>query len=205
MILLIDNYDSFVYNLARYLEELGEETVVFRNRSIDIDGIRALAPKAIVLSPGPCDPARAGITVEVVRKLGGEIPMLGVCLGHQAIAAAYGGDVVRGEPVHGQSAEVHHEGRGIFSDIPSPFVAGRYHSLVVSRRSLPEELEVTATLEDGTIMALRHRTFPVVGIQFHPESVLTEHGHKLLSNFLEHEAHRQPRDLLEHLPASEEP
>ena len=187
MILLIDNYDSFVYNLARYFEEIGRETEVVRNDAIDLEGIRGMSPEAIVISPGPCDPARAGISLSVLRDLGPEIPMLGVCLGHQALGAAYGGAVVRGEPVHGRAAEVHHDGRGIFRGIPSPFLAGRYHSLVVSPDALPECLEVAARLRDGTIMALRHRELPLVGVQFHPESVLTEHGHELLRNFLSDE------------------
>jgi anthranilate synthase/aminodeoxychorismate synthase-like glutamine amidotransferase len=187
LILLIDNYDSFVYNLARYLEEIGRKAVVVRNDAIDIAGIRRMSPAAIVISPGPCDPPRAGISLRVLRELGGEIPMLGVCLGHQALGEAYGGTVVRGEPVHGRAADVHHDGRGIFRGIPSPFRAGRYHSLVVSPEGLPASIEVAARLEDGTIMALRHREFPLVGVQFHPESVLTEHGHALLRNFLEEE------------------
>jgi anthranilate synthase/aminodeoxychorismate synthase-like glutamine amidotransferase len=190
MILLLDNFDSFVYNLARYLEELGRETRVVRNDAIDVAGVRKLRPEAIVISPGPCDPPRAGVSLAVVRELGSEIPILGVCLGHQAIGAAYGGRVERGEPVHGRSSPVHHDGRGVFHGLPSPLRAGRYHSLVVAREGLPPELEVTATLDDGTIMALRHRRFPVAGIQFHPESVLTEHGHELLENFLRHEAQR---------------
>jgi anthranilate synthase/aminodeoxychorismate synthase-like glutamine amidotransferase len=192
MIVLIDNYDSFVYNLARYLEELGRETLVFRNDAIGVPAIRALRPEAIVLSPGPCDPGKAGICMDLVRELAGEVPILGVCLGHQVIGAALGGDVVRGNPVHGRAGTVYHDGLGVFHGIPSPFRAGRYHSLVVSPRGLPETLKIAAQLEDGTIMALRHRELPVVGIQFHPESVLTEHGHALLLNFLEKE-HRLPR------------
>lgn len=205
MILLIDNYDSFVYNLARYLEELGRKTVVFRNNAIDIDGIRTLEPEAIVLSPGPCDPGKAGISLQVVKELSGDFPILGVCLGHQAIGAAFGGSVVRGEPVHGRASLVHHDGRGIFHQIPSPFRAGRYHSLVVSPRGLPEALEIAGWLEDGTIMALRHRELPVVGIQCHPESVLTEHGHALLINFLEREkrpARARPSSLVVSTPRS---
>ncbi len=196
MLLLIDNFDSFVYNLARYLEELGRETRVVRNDAIDVQGIRALAPEAIVLSPGPCDPPKAGVSLQVVRDIGGEIPILGVCLGHQVIGAAHGGEVIRGKPVHGRAARIHHDGRGIFQGIPSPFLAARYHSLVVSEHGLPDSLEVTARLEDGTIMALRHRELPMVGVQFHPESVLTEHGHRLLENFLEHETKRTSRERL---------
>jgi anthranilate synthase/aminodeoxychorismate synthase-like glutamine amidotransferase len=196
MLLLIDNFDSFVYNLARYFEELGRETVVVRNDAIDLNGIRALAPEAIILSPGPCDPPRAGISLHVVRELGAEIPLLGVCLGHQVIGAACGGEVIRGMPVHGRASRIHHDGKGIFDGIPSPFLAARYHSLIVSERALPETVEVAARLDDGTIMALRHRELPVVGVQFHPESVLTEHSHRLLANFLEHEATRKPRSRL---------
>lgn len=188
MILLIDNFDSFVYNLARYLEELGHETLVARNDSLGVEDVRALRPGAIVISPGPCDPPSAGVSMDLVRELGGEVPILGVCLGHQAIGAALGARVVRGEPVHGRTSPVHHDGRGIFQGIPSPFVAARYHSLVVAPDGLPPVLEVTARLEDGTIMGLRRRGQPVVGIQFHPESVLTERGHQLLENFLRLEA-----------------
>lgn len=190
MLLLIDNFDSFVYNLARYFEEIGRETLVVRNDAIGIERIRALAPEAIVISPGPCDPPRAGISIEVVRELGAEIPILGVCLGHQAIGAALGASVVRGDPVHGRTGTVHHDETGIFHGIPNPFRAARYHSLVVSPAGLPPSLEVAAWLEDGTIMALRHREFPILGVQFHPESVLTQHGHRLLANFLEREAKR---------------
>lgn len=185
MLLLIDNYDSFVYNLARYLEELGHETAVVRNDAMDLHAIAAMAPEAIVLSPGPCDPSRAGICLAVVRELGAMIPILGVCLGHQVIGEAYGGRVVRGNPVHGQTSTIRHRGEGIFHGLPNPFEAARYHSLVVSAAELPASLEVTAELEDGTIMALRHRVHPVVGVQFHPESILTEHGHALLQNFLD--------------------
>ena len=184
MILLIDNYDSFVYNLARYLEELGRQTRVYRNDATTIDDIRRLAPEAIVLSPGPCDPDRAGISLEVVRELAGEVPILGVCLGHQTIGAAFGGEIVRGKPVHGRASRIIHDGDGIFRGLPNPFRVARYHSLVISPKELPEELEVSATTEDGVIMAVRHRAHAIDGIQFHPESVLTEHGHRLLANFL---------------------
>jgi len=187
MLLLIDNFDSFVYNLSRYCQELGQETMVVRSNAITVEAIRALAPEAIIISPGPCAPPQAGISLEVVRRLGADIPILGVCLGHQVIGAACGGLVLRGEPVHGRASSIHHDGRGVFAGIPSPFTAARYHSLVVSPRGLPPCLEVAATLEDGTIMALRHRKFPVAGVQFHPESVLTEHGHRLLGNFLARE------------------
>jgi len=184
MLLLIDNFDSFVYNLARYFEELGRETLVVRNDAIDVDRIRVLRPEAIVISPGPCDPEKAGVSITVVRELGPDVPILGVCLGHQAIGAAYGGRVVRGEPVHGRASPIYHDGLGVFDGVPSPFEAARYHSLVVAEDGLPGELAVTARLEDGTIMGLRHRTHPVVGLQFHPESILTDHGHRLLANFL---------------------
>jgi anthranilate synthase/aminodeoxychorismate synthase-like glutamine amidotransferase len=186
MILLIDNFDSFVYNLARYLEELGRETLVVRNDAIAVREVRALAPEAIVISPGPCDPEQAGISVEILRELP-HIPTLGVCLGHQALGAAYGAAVVRGTPVHGRASPIHHDGSGIFAGLPSPFRAARYHSLIVAQERLPAALEVAARLADGTIMALRHRDHPQVGIQFHPESVLTEHGHRLLANFLARE------------------
>ncbi|MCZ6792438.1 MAG: aminodeoxychorismate/anthranilate synthase component II [Planctomycetota bacterium] len=185
MILLIDNYDSFVYNLARYLEELGQRTRVVRNDAIGLDEIRDLAPAAIVLSPGPCDPAKAGISLDVVRKLPDSMPILGVCLGHQSIAAALGARVVRGRPVHGRASRIFHDGAGVFRGLPSPFRAARYHSLVVSPDGLPDELVISATSEDGTVMAIRHRSRPLEGIQFHPESVLTDHGHRLLTNFLE--------------------
>jgi anthranilate synthase/aminodeoxychorismate synthase-like glutamine amidotransferase len=185
MILLIDNYDSFVFNLARYFQRLGQSTHVVRNDAIDVAAIRALQPQAIVLSPGPCAPQQAGCSLDVVRRLHTEVPMLGVCLGHQAIAAALGGEVVRGaEPVHGSSSEVYHDGRGIFQGLPSPMNACRYHSLVVREASLPASLEVSARTIDGVVMALRHRVLPVVGVQFHPESILTEYGYELLTGFL---------------------
>ena len=186
MLLIIDNYDSFVFNLARYAQEIGYETKVVRNDAIGVEQIRALAPEAIILSPGPCDPERAGICLDVVRKLGSTVPILGVCLGHQVIAAAYGARIVRGEPVHGRTSWVHHDRCGIFAGLPTPFEAARYHSLVVSPPSVPDSLEVTAVLADGTIMTLRHRQHRVVGVQFHPESVLTRQGHQLLANFLTH-------------------
>jgi anthranilate synthase/aminodeoxychorismate synthase-like glutamine amidotransferase len=185
MILLLDNYDSFVYNLARYFDELGCGTRVVRNSAVGIEEIRALRPQALVISPGPYDPPKAGISLEAVQQLAGEIPILGICLGHQVIAAAFGAQVVRGTPVHGQAEAVYHDGRGIFRNIPSPFQAGRYHSLVVSPQDWPETLEVAAWTRQGTVMALRHRELPVTGAQFHPESVLTEYGHTLIRNFLE--------------------
>lgn len=185
MILLIDNYDSFVHNLARYFQRLGHETRVVRNDAIDVPGVRALRPAAVVLSPGPCAPERAGCSLDLVRALHTELPMLGVCLGHQAIAAALGGRVVRArEPVHGRASEVFHEGQGIFAGLPHPLRACRYHSLVVEEPTLPEDLEVTARTADGVVMALAHREFPVVGVQFHPESILTESGYELLAAFL---------------------
>ena len=185
MILLIDNYDSFVYNLARYFERLGHSTRVVRNTAIDPEEAESLEPAAIVLSPGPCTPERAGCTLELVRRLYTRVPLLGICLGHQTIAAALGGRVVRAkEPVHGRTSPVHHQGRGVFAGLPNPLVGCRYHSLVVDEASLPDCLEVTARTDDGTVMAIQHRTLPVVGLQFHPESILTEHGYRLLAAFL---------------------
>jgi anthranilate synthase/aminodeoxychorismate synthase-like glutamine amidotransferase len=186
MILLIDNYDSFVFNLARYLQRLGQTTRVVRNDALDVAEIVRLAPRAIVLSPGPCAPRQAGCSLEVVRRLHARLPILGVCLGHQAIGEALGGRVVRArEVVHGRSSHVFHNGRGVFAGLPNPFEAGRYHSLVVEEASLPDCLEVTARTADGVVMALQHGRFPVVGVQFHPESILTRHGLPLLANFLE--------------------
>lgn len=190
MILLLDNYDSFVHNLARYVRELGGQPVVRRNDSVTLDEIQELAPTHLIISPGPCTPGEAGVSVEAVRRFGATIPTLGVCLGHQCIGAAYGGRVVRaGRPMHGKTSRISHEGAGIFRGLPNPFVATRYHSLVLERSSFPAELAVTASSEDGEIMAIRHREHPVVGTQFHPESVLTEHGHALLRHFLEGDMH----------------
>ena len=184
-VLLIDNYDSFVYNLARYLAELGCEPVVVRNDVRSVAELAALEVVAIVISPGPKAPADAGVSLDVIRTLGDRIPMLGVCLGHQAIAEAYGGRVVRApEPRHGETSPVHHDGTGLFAGIPSPFLATRYHSLVAERGSLPSELTVSAWTADGLVMGLAHPQHPVYGVQFHPESILTEHGHQLLGNFL---------------------
>lgn len=184
-ILLLDNYDSFTYNLYQYLSELGATVTVHRNDEIEVDEIRDLQPDKIVISPGPCTPAEAGISLPLIRELGVEIPILGVCLGHQAIGAAFGGRVLRApEPVHGKLSAIHHQGAGVFAGLPSPFAATRYHSLIVERASLPEALEVTAETDDGLIMGLRHRTLPIEGIQFHPESYTTEHGKELLRNFL---------------------
>lgn len=184
-ILVIDNYDSFVYNLVQALGELGAEPVVHRNDAIDIDGIRRAGPDGILISPGPGRPEDAGISLAVVAELAGEVPILGVCLGHQSIGEVYGGDVVTAPTLmHGKTSAVHHTGVGIFAGLPDPFIATRYHSLVVEPSTLPDVLEVTATTEDGVIMGLRHRELPVEGVQFHPESILTPHGPSLLSNFL---------------------
>ena len=187
MILVIDNYDSFTYNLVQYLGELGAEIVVRRNDAVSVEEIGTLAPSGIVLSPGPCAPAQAGVTVDVIRAWGSRIPTLGVCLGHQAIGEAYGGKVVRAvKAVHGKTSRITHDGTGLFVGLPSPLEVGRYHSLVVERASLPDSLEVVATATDDPceIHALRHVTHPVWGVQFHPESVLTPNGKQLLRNFL---------------------
>jgi anthranilate synthase/aminodeoxychorismate synthase-like glutamine amidotransferase len=185
-ILLVDNYDSFVYNLVQELGELGAEPVVHRNDAIDVEGIRLLNPDAIVISPGPGRPEDSGISLAVVDALSGEFPILGVCLGHQCIGQAFGGRIVRAPVLmHGKTSSVSHDGRGVFRGLPDPFVATRYHSLVVDPTSVPDVLEVTATAPDGTIMGLRHRELPVEGVQFHPESVLTSLGPKLLQNFLD--------------------
>ena len=191
MIVMIDNYDSFTYNLVQYLGELGAEVQVFRNDQISVDAVAALKPERIVLSPGPCTPNEAGICLELIERLKGRFPILGVCLGHQAIGQAFGGKVVRARQVmHGKTSLIHHQAKGVFSGLPTPFTATRYHSLIVERASLPADFEVTAWTqhEDGSvdeIMGLRHKTLPVEGVQFHPESILTEHGHDMLKNFLE--------------------
>ena len=187
MLLLIDNYDSFTYNLVHYLGELGADVVVRRNDALDVQAAMALRPSSIVLSPGPCDPDAAGICLPLTLAAAeARIPLLGVCLGHQTIGQAFGGKVVRcHEIVHGKMGTIHHSGQGMFRDLPSPFLATRYHSLVVDRATLPDCLEVTAWLEDGTIMGLRHRELPVEGVQFHPESIASEHGHQMLRNFLD--------------------
>ncbi len=193
MLLMIDNYDSFTYNLVQYFGELGAEVVVHRNDEIDIEAIERLAPERIVISPGPCTPNEAGVSLEAVRHFAGRVPLLGVCLGHQAIGQAFGGKVVHArEVMHGKTSPVHHRGEGVFRGLPNPVVATRYHSLVVERSTLPECLEVTAWTEaaDGAvdeIMGLRHRSLDVEGVQFHPESILTEAGHALLKNFLDRE------------------
>lgn len=185
MILVLDNFDSFVHNLARYLQRLGQETLVVRNDAINVAGIRALQPHAIVLSPGPCTPREAGCSLDVVRELYTELPMLGVCLGHQTIAAALGGQVVRApHPMHGRTSPIEHDSLGLFTDLPSPISVCRYHSLAVDEPSLPECLQVTARTPDGVVMALAHRSLPVYGVQFHPEAILTEGGYAILANFL---------------------
>lgn len=185
MLLLIDNYDSFVFNLARYFQRLGQTTHVVRNTAIDVAGVRALRPDAVILSPGPRTPREAGCSLEVVRELADEVPLLGVCLGHQTIAEALGGQIARApEPVHGRASRIHHDDRGVFAGLPNPIIGCRYHSLVVERASLPECLEVAAWTEDATVMAIRHRSRPVMGVQFHPESILTNCGYPLLAAFL---------------------
>jgi anthranilate synthase component 2 len=186
MLLMIDNYDSFTFNLVQYLGELGADVHVYRNDAITLDQVEAWAPEHIVLSPGPCTPAEAGITVPLIRRFAGRIPLLGVCLGHQAIGAAFGGKVVRAAKVmHGKLDAVAHDGRGVFTGVPSPVTVTRYHSLAVERASLPACLEVSASTGDGEIMGVRHREHAVEGVQFHPEAILTEHGHAMLRNFLE--------------------
>ncbi|NCT70763.1 anthranilate synthase component II [Pseudoxanthomonas japonensis] len=191
MLLMIDNYDSFTYNLVQYLQSLGAEVKVVRNDAMTVDEIARLAPERIVISPGPCTPNEAGVSLDIIERLGANTPILGVCLGHQSLGQAYGGNVIRaGRIMHGKTSRIRHEGKGVFAGLPDAYEATRYHSLVVERSSLPEALEVTAWTEndDGSfeeIMGLRHREFPVEGVQFHPESILTEHGHALLKNFLE--------------------
>ena len=186
MILMIDNYDSFTYNLVQYLQALGAEVRVERNDALTVDEIEKLAPQRIVISPGPRTPNDAGVSMEVIERLGPTIPILGVCLGHQAMGQAFGGDVIRAKTLmHGKTSPIHHAGKGLFKGLPDPFTATRYHSLAVKRETLPAELEVTAWTADGEIMGLQHRTRPIHGVQFHPESVATEHGHALLANFLE--------------------
>ena len=191
MLLMIDNYDSFTYNLVQYLQTLGAEVKVIRNDELSVAQIEALAPERIVISPGPCTPNEAGVCVDVIRQLGPRVPILGVCLGHQSLGQAYGGEVVRAKTImHGKTSRIRHDGLGVFAGLPDAYVATRYHSLVVARDTLPACLEITAWTdhEDGSfdeIMGLRHREHPVEGVQFHPESILTEHGHALLKNFLE--------------------
>ncbi|CAM3180969.1 anthranilate synthase component II [Asticcacaulis taihuensis] len=185
MILVIDNYDSFTYNLVHYLAELGAETQVWRNDALSVQDALALKPQAILLSPGPCAPDQAGICLPLLRAAPEDMPVLGVCLGHQSIGQAYGGDVIRAKTLmHGKTSLIHHNNTGIFKDLPNPFTATRYHSLAVKRETLPADLEVTAWTEDGEIMGVQHKTRPIHGVQFHPESIATEGGHQLLANFL---------------------
>jgi len=186
MVLLIDNYDSFVYNLVQYLGELGWEPLVFRNDAVGVDEIADRGPSHIIISPGPCTPLEAGASNEVIRRLGAEVPILGVCLGHQAIGHVYGGRVLRAaRPMHGKTSRIHHDGRRVFAGLPTPLIACRYHSLVIERESIPSCLEITAETDQGEVMGVRHRNLPVEGVQFHPEAILTEHGHQMLRNFLE--------------------
>ena len=191
MLLMIDNYDSFTYNLVQYLGELGEDVRVFRNDEITLDEAALLAPRSIVISPGPCTPKEAGVSVALIERFAGDIPILGVCLGHQAIGQAFGGRIVHAQRVmHGKTSPIHHEGKGVFAGLPNPLTATRYHSLVIERASLPACLEVTAWTDDGEIMGVRHREKAVEGVQFHPESILTEAGHDLLRNFLKQQPGR---------------
>jgi len=184
--LLIDNYDSFTYNLVHYLGELGADMKVFRNDALTVEQALALNPEGIVISPGPCDPDKAGICLDLIKAATGKVPLLGVCLGHQAIGQAFGGDVVRAPtPIHGKTWTMHHSAKGLFEGVPNPFKATRYHSLVVERATLPDCLEVTAWTEDGLIMAMAHKTANIHGVQFHPESIASEHGHTMLRNFIE--------------------
>jgi len=186
MLLMIDNYDSFTYNLVQYLGELGEDVKVVRNDEMRVDEVERLAPERIVLSPGPCTPNEAGISLELVKRFAGRVPILGVCLGHQAIGQAFGGKIVHAkELMHGKVSRIHHSGEGAFRGLPTPFQATRYHSLAIERASCPAELAVTAWTDDGEIMGVRHVSLPIEGVQFHPESILTEHGHRLLANFLQ--------------------
>lgn len=185
MLLMIDNYDSFTYNLVQYLGELGQEIRVFRNDQISVEAIEEMRPERIVISPGPCTPKEAGISVDVIKRLSGKIPILGVCLGHQAIGEAFGGEVVRaGRLMHGKTSMIHHDGKTIFQHLPNPFEATRYHSLIVKRETLPSCFEISAETKEKEIMGLRHKEFPVEGVQFHPESILTKEGKVLLKNFL---------------------
>ncbi len=186
MLLMIDNYDSFTYNLVQYLGELGEDVRVSRNDEITLDEIEALAPARIVISPGPCTPKEAGVSVALIRRFAGHIPILGVCLGHQSIGEAFGGRIVHARQLmHGKTSMIHHDGAGVFRGLPNPYTAIRYHSLAIDRESKPEALVVTAWTDDGEIMGVRHKTLAVEGVQFHPESILTEHGHALLKNFVD--------------------
>jgi para-aminobenzoate synthetase component 2 len=185
MILVIDNYDSFTYNLVQYLGELHQEPVVRRNDEISLDDIQRMNPDHILISPGPCTPNEAGISLALIDRFEGQIPILGVCLGHQAIGQAFGGEVIRAPlMMHGKTSQIHHDGKSIFAGLPQPFTATRYHSLIVRRETLPDCLEISAETEDGIIMGLRHKEYAVEGVQFHPESIITQHGHQLLTNFL---------------------
>jgi anthranilate synthase component 2 len=185
MLLMIDNYDSFTYNLVQYFGELGEDVQTYRNDEITLEKITQLKPDRICISPGPCTPHEAGVSVPILQHFAGTLPILGVCLGHQSIGAAFGGKVIRAQEVmHGKTSPIEHTGVGIFKDLPSPFTVIRYHSLAIERASLPDHLEVTAWTADGEIMGVRHKNFPIEGVQFHPESILSEHGHALLKNFL---------------------
>lgn len=195
MLLLLDNYDSFTYNLYQYLSELGAEVQVYRNDQITLEEIEALHPDHIVVSPGPCTPNEAGLSCEVIERFGASIPTLGVCLGHQAIGQVYGGRIVRApEPMHGKTSLMHHTSKGVFQGLPRPFPANRYHSLVVERETLPDVLEITAETDDGLIMGLRHRRYPVEGVQFHPESIMTPGGKDLLRNFLNKSSEQERRE-----------
>ena len=186
MILMIDNYDSFTYNLVQYMGELGADIHVERNDCISISEIESLKPKKIVISPGPCTPAKAGISVEVIKKFAGKVPLLGVCLGHQSVGAAFGGEIIKaGKLMHGKTSEVRHDGKTLFKNLPNPFTATRYHSLVLNRKTLPDCFEITAESEDNEIMGIRHKDLSVEGVQFHPESILTPNGKDLLKNFIE--------------------
>lgn len=189
MILMIDNYDSFTYNLVQYLGEMGEELQVFRNDKITCEEIKELNPAYLMVSPGPCTPNEAGISMEAIQRFAGKIPIFGVCLGHQSIAQVFGGKVVRADRLmHGKTSDIYHDGKTIFKDIPSPFKATRYHSLIAENESLPDCLEISAKTSEGEIMGIRHRSLPIEGVQFHPESITTEHGKKMLRNFLIHYA-----------------
>lgn len=185
-VFLLDNYDSFTYNLVHYVNELGYKVEVARNDELTVEQVLAKKPSAIIISPGPCDPDAAGITLDLIKAAAkASVPLFGVCLGHQAIAQAFGGKVIRADlPMHGKISEMHHEGKTLFKGLPSPFKATRYHSLVVEKSSFPKDLEITAHTQDGTIMALSHKTLPIHGVQFHPESIASEHGHKMIDNFL---------------------
>ena len=185
MLLMIDNYDSFTYNLVQYLGELGQDVQVYRNDEIDLKKIAELKPKYIVISPGPCTPNEAGISLALIKEFAGKVPLLGVCLGHQSIGQAFGGKIIKAKTLmHGKTSLIHHKNIGVFKDLPNPYTATRYHSLVIERETIPDCLEITAWTDDGEIMGVKHKTLAVEGVQFHPESVLTEHGHDLLNNFL---------------------